>query len=569
MEPHRPDPGDDVPDGNAGLDYKDAIVVSPHKFIGGPGTPGVLVARRSLFRNRVPTSPGGGTVAYVNPLEHVYLDDPEHREEGGTPAIVESIRAGLVFALKEQVGVDAIRSREAAFIERAISAWQEVPELEILGNPALPRLSIVSFVVRHAGRYLHHNYVVARAERPVRDPVARWLLVRRAVRPPIARDRHRDVSRVRARDRARLRGDQARLDPGELQLLHQRGRVRVPRRLGRTGGPRGVATAAVVPVRPGDGHLAPCGRVDRAAAVPARRVVHRGGCLVSVPPPPSRRRCARRSPRRGRADLRRPGGGPRCAARTGPPGARRRRFRGAPLVLAAGRAPRGRSRLTERAAATRRSSRADRRDGRFHSAAGLVPWAASHRGSEKSMAISTSDPSSASIVRTQAFIGGDFVDAASGQDLRGREPGERPAARERRRVRRRGRRPGRRGGASRGVRAGRDTSPGRAKADPHPVRRPDRRPRATSSPGSRRLDVGKPISDSRSLDIPDSAATIRWHAEATDKLYDQVAPTGPARRRRWSCASRWASSARSCPGTTRSRWRPGSSARSWRPATPS
>jgi selenocysteine lyase/cysteine desulfurase len=159
MEPHRP--ADGAPDGFAALDYKDAVVMSPHKFIGGPGTPGVLVARRELFRNRVPTSPGGGTVAYVNPLEHVYLDDPEHREEGGTPAIIESIRAGLVFALKEQVGVEAIRAREEAFIERAIAAWSAVPEIGILGNPALPRLSIVSFTVRHAGRYLHHNFVVA------------------------------------------------------------------------------------------------------------------------------------------------------------------------------------------------------------------------------------------------------------------------------------------------------------------------------------------------------------------------------------------------------------------------
>jgi selenocysteine lyase/cysteine desulfurase len=159
MNPHRPAP-DGTTDETA-LDYKDAVVLSPHKFIGGPGTPGVLVARRVLLRNRVPVAPGGGTVAYVNPFEHVYLADPEQREEGGTPAIVESIRAGLVFALKDQVGVAAIRQREEDFIDRAIEAWAAVPEIGILGNPALPRLSIVSFTVRHAGRYLHHNLVVA------------------------------------------------------------------------------------------------------------------------------------------------------------------------------------------------------------------------------------------------------------------------------------------------------------------------------------------------------------------------------------------------------------------------
>ncbi|HEY4189148.1 MAG TPA: aminotransferase class V-fold PLP-dependent enzyme [Candidatus Limnocylindrales bacterium] len=141
--------------------YKDAVFISPHKFIGGPGTPGVLVARRELFRNRVPSMPGGGTVAYVNPFEHVYLSEIEHREEGGTPAIVESIRAGLVFQLKAAVGVDAIREREHDFISRAMRRWSANPSIEILGSPDAGRLSIVSFVIRHEGRYLHHNFVVA------------------------------------------------------------------------------------------------------------------------------------------------------------------------------------------------------------------------------------------------------------------------------------------------------------------------------------------------------------------------------------------------------------------------
>jgi selenocysteine lyase/cysteine desulfurase len=143
------------------LDYKDAIFISPHKFIGGPGTPGVLVVRKDLLANRVPSVPGGGTVAYVNVLEHRYLTDPEHREEGGTPAIVESIRAGLVFQLKEAVGVEEIRRREEDFIHRAIDSWSQNENIQILGNPKAERLSIVSFVVRFGDRYLHHNYVVA------------------------------------------------------------------------------------------------------------------------------------------------------------------------------------------------------------------------------------------------------------------------------------------------------------------------------------------------------------------------------------------------------------------------
>lgn len=149
------------PEGSDGQGYLDAVFISPHKFIGGPGTPGLLVARRSLFTNRVPSIPGGGTVAYVNPGEHRYLADIEAREEGGTPAIVESIRAGLVFQLKEAVGVDEIRRREDSFIRRAIARWQANPNIQILGNPQLDRLSIVSFVIRHQGPYLHHNFVVA------------------------------------------------------------------------------------------------------------------------------------------------------------------------------------------------------------------------------------------------------------------------------------------------------------------------------------------------------------------------------------------------------------------------
>jgi selenocysteine lyase/cysteine desulfurase len=144
------------------LAYKDAIFLSPHKFIGGPSTPGVLVARRELLRNRVPDVPGGGTVAYVNPTEHRYLTDPAQREEGGTPAIVESIRAGLVFQLKKAVGIDVIRAHEERYLRRAVAAWQEEPAIEILGNLDAERLSIVSFVIRApSGRYLHHNFVVS------------------------------------------------------------------------------------------------------------------------------------------------------------------------------------------------------------------------------------------------------------------------------------------------------------------------------------------------------------------------------------------------------------------------
>ncbi len=149
----------DGPDGH--LAYKDAIVISPHKFIGGPGTPGLLIAKRHLFRNSVPAQPGGGTVTWVNASDHHYIDDPERREEGGTPDILGSIRAGLVFQLKEAVGAEVIREREHAFIRRAIDTWEAHPNIQVLGNSDKWRLSIVSFRVRHGGRWLHHDYVNA------------------------------------------------------------------------------------------------------------------------------------------------------------------------------------------------------------------------------------------------------------------------------------------------------------------------------------------------------------------------------------------------------------------------
>ncbi|MGO8959037.1 MAG: aminotransferase class V-fold PLP-dependent enzyme, partial [Streptosporangiaceae bacterium] len=129
--------------------------------IGGPQTPGVLVVHRDLVRNQVPTVPGGGTVLFVDPIGHRYLDDPVAREEGGTPAIIESIRAGLGFALKQAVGTDTIQASEERLWKRALGCWSRNPRIEVLGSPDARRLSIVSLCIRYGDRYLHHNFVVA------------------------------------------------------------------------------------------------------------------------------------------------------------------------------------------------------------------------------------------------------------------------------------------------------------------------------------------------------------------------------------------------------------------------
>ncbi len=149
----------DLPDG--GLAYKDAVFLSPHKFPGGPGTPGVLVAKRALLDRPVPTVPGGGTILFVSPTAQSYHPDAEVREEGGTPAIVESIRAGLAFALKEAVGTDAIVRREHDLARRALRSWSANPRIEILGNTQSDRLAVVSLGVRHPPGRLHANFVVA------------------------------------------------------------------------------------------------------------------------------------------------------------------------------------------------------------------------------------------------------------------------------------------------------------------------------------------------------------------------------------------------------------------------
>jgi len=140
---------------------KDAVFLSAHKFLGGPGTPGILVLKRALLQNRIPSVPGGGTVLFVSPSGHAYHPDPVIREEGGTPAIVESIRAGLVFALKQQVGVQEIRHREQDFARRALASWSRNPNIEILGSTTTERLPIVSLGLRHPPRLLHGNLVVA------------------------------------------------------------------------------------------------------------------------------------------------------------------------------------------------------------------------------------------------------------------------------------------------------------------------------------------------------------------------------------------------------------------------
>ncbi|WFS04022.1 aminotransferase class V-fold PLP-dependent enzyme [Rhizobium tumorigenes] len=138
----------------------DAIVVSPHKFLGGPGASGVLIVRHDAVTTRKPSWPGGGTVKFVSPTGHDYSDSLEAREEAGTPNVIGDIRAALAFLVKEAIGADEMQRMNDAFTERAFAAWQDVPEIELLGSTEMARLPIFSFRIRDGkGGYVHQQLV--------------------------------------------------------------------------------------------------------------------------------------------------------------------------------------------------------------------------------------------------------------------------------------------------------------------------------------------------------------------------------------------------------------------------
>lgn len=139
----------------------DAVFLSPHKFVGGPGTPGILAIKSELCNNTVPAVVGGGTVAFVSSQRHRYLDDTQRREEAGTPAIIESIRAGLVVGLQQHIGTQTIERLEQARLEQADQQLKQTQQLQVLGPACKERLSIYSLRFRHEQTELHYGFVVA------------------------------------------------------------------------------------------------------------------------------------------------------------------------------------------------------------------------------------------------------------------------------------------------------------------------------------------------------------------------------------------------------------------------
>ena len=139
------------------LQYLDAIYFSPHKFLGGPGSSGVLIFNKKIYENVVPDHPGGGTVLWTNPWgEHRYFDNIEVREDGGTPGFLQAVKAALSVSLKEEMGVENINKREHEITNNFMNRLSKLNGIEILEENQRKRLGFISFYHKE----IHHNLFV-------------------------------------------------------------------------------------------------------------------------------------------------------------------------------------------------------------------------------------------------------------------------------------------------------------------------------------------------------------------------------------------------------------------------
>ncbi len=137
--------------------YLDAIYFSPHKFLGGPGTPGVMIINKNILHNNVPDNPGGGTVKFTSPwLRHEFIDNQEEREDGGTPPFLQGIKASLCFKLKNEMGVNNIMLREKPLVAKVMRSLSSIPNVHVLAEHLTERIGAISFYIQD----LHHNLVV-------------------------------------------------------------------------------------------------------------------------------------------------------------------------------------------------------------------------------------------------------------------------------------------------------------------------------------------------------------------------------------------------------------------------
>jgi selenocysteine lyase/cysteine desulfurase len=131
--------------------YLDAICFSPHKFLGGPGTSGVLIFNKKIYKNKIPDQPGGGTVMYTNPWKtREYVTNIEQREDGGTPPFLQGIKAAMCIRLKEEMGIVNILQREEEMLQIMFDRFSKMKNVKILEGHIKKRMGIISFVIEGA-----------------------------------------------------------------------------------------------------------------------------------------------------------------------------------------------------------------------------------------------------------------------------------------------------------------------------------------------------------------------------------------------------------------------------------
>ena len=139
---------------NVPCELYDALVLSPHKLLGGPGSCGLLIIKKDLIDTSIPPSfAGGGTVEYVNKDLQLYQKDVEIREDAGTPPILQFIRASLAYQLRNEIGFDFIKNRKNELKEYFISELKEIPNCIIYGNQEVENIGIISFNIKGLSPY--------------------------------------------------------------------------------------------------------------------------------------------------------------------------------------------------------------------------------------------------------------------------------------------------------------------------------------------------------------------------------------------------------------------------------
>lgn len=141
--------------------YFDAIFFSPHKFLGGPGSSGILVINEDIYPKKLPpTVAAGGTVLYVSPVKEEFIQDIETREKPGTPGILQDIRIALAMQVKDLVGQDRIDRIEAYYYHKFMEHFQNIPNIVFYGPTELERkIPIIPFNIVHKDKVLHPKFV--------------------------------------------------------------------------------------------------------------------------------------------------------------------------------------------------------------------------------------------------------------------------------------------------------------------------------------------------------------------------------------------------------------------------